>query len=271
MESNIILIPTDFTSVADCAVNHAAFTVKRMGGELRLLHVVPDQEQIKPAEEKLDQLCKAIETKHGVTAKGVVRVGTIFEDIGKAAEEIKARMILMGTHGVKGFQHVTGSYAIKVITNSDVPFIVVQNKWISPQGYAHIVLPMDLSQDTAKKLQNTIRLAKYFNSKAHIFTSLLSDQLKAEIVNKNLMIVIKELHANNIDYEVKIADGEGSMTSQLLEYASSIKADLIAIVNTHKRGQHEFISGLAERQILTNKDQIPVLVANPGVFFPGTE
>merc|ERR1711991_9537 len=39
-----------------------------------------------------------------VDVKAVVKVGNIFDDIGKIAEDKEARMIVMGTHGAKGMQ-----------------------------------------------------------------------------------------------------------------------------------------------------------------------
>ena len=42
------------------------------------------------------------------------------------ASEIDAEMVIMGTHGIKGMQKFFGSWALKVIANSKVPFIVIQ-------------------------------------------------------------------------------------------------------------------------------------------------
>ena len=51
----------------------------------------------------------------------------------------------MGTHGASRWQKITGSNALKVITNSPVPFIIVQEKLIQDSGYDHIVVPLDLN------------------------------------------------------------------------------------------------------------------------------
>jgi hypothetical protein len=58
----------------------------------------------------------------------VVRVGSVYEDIGDAAAEIDADLIIMGTHGMRGMQFITGSRALRVITSSSVPFVVVQER-----------------------------------------------------------------------------------------------------------------------------------------------
>ena len=87
---------------------------------------------------------------------------------GDFAAEHEAKLIFMGTHGAHGWQHVTGSHALKVVTNSSVPFIIVQEKLVKPTGYDSIVVPMDLNKETKQKLTIVSRLAKYFGSQVHV-------------------------------------------------------------------------------------------------------
>ena len=121
-----ILVPTDFTKVADCAMNHAAKMAERMGAEVHLLHIVGDADEVEVAQLKLDmEVGRAKRWSANVKVVPVVRVGSVYEDIGTAASEIGAGLIIMGTHGMRGMQFITGSRALRVITNSSVPFIVV--------------------------------------------------------------------------------------------------------------------------------------------------
>ena len=53
--------------------------------------------------------------------------GEIFTTIADVAEELNASLIFLGTHGKVGMQKLTGSWALKVIIKSKVPFIVVQD------------------------------------------------------------------------------------------------------------------------------------------------
>ena len=43
---------------------------------------------------------------------------------------------------------------MKVITHSEKPFIVVQNKGIKSTGYDNIVVPMDMTEDSKQKLDD---------------------------------------------------------------------------------------------------------------------
>jgi nucleotide-binding universal stress UspA family protein len=260
---NVILVPTDFTKVADCAINHAIVLAKKLGAEINLLHIVSKQNAIDATKEKLNKIAEEIRAKHGITTNGIARVGNIFDDIGDVAAEIGAKLIIMGTHGVKGIQHLTGSNAIKVITNSNVPFIVVQEKSIT-DGYEKIVLPMDMSKDTKQKVGSTVYLAKYFGSKVFVFAPKEDDEFLGNAVKRNVAFTESYLKEQGVPYEIKISEEKGNFTKLSIRYAAAINADLIAIVNDpDAAGMPDFLGSSDEQHILTNDPQIPVLCVNP--------
>ena len=114
----IILVPTDFSEAADTAINHAATFASVSGDEIRLIHIVNKDTKLKlkKAGESLDDLnaklqaqVAEVKSKYGVKADSHLREGSIFSTIGEVAEEISARLLIMGTHGVVGLQHITGA------------------------------------------------------------------------------------------------------------------------------------------------------------------
>jgi nucleotide-binding universal stress UspA family protein len=164
MSTKRILVPTDFTKVADCAMNHAAALAERMGATVDVLHIVSKAADLPEARTKV-----AMEAERGrkwsskVPFRPQVRVGSVYEEIGNTASELGAELIIMGTHGMRGMQFITGSRALRVITNGKVPFIVVQEKNIGPEGYNDILVPMDLQQETRQKVALVADMAKYFD------------------------------------------------------------------------------------------------------------
>ena len=144
MTKKKFIVPFDFTEVAESAIEHAMITAQAVGADVHLLHVVTKKDDIKSAKEKLDKAANKAQAdtlSHGVEIVNHVRVGNIFDDIGDFALEIGAELIFMGTHGAHGWQHITGSYALKVVTNSPTPFIIVQERRINLSGYDDIVVP----------------------------------------------------------------------------------------------------------------------------------
>ncbi|MGB5070033.1 MAG: universal stress protein, partial [Flavobacteriales bacterium] len=53
MSTKRILVPTDFTKVADCAMNHAAALAERMGATVDILHIVSKAADLPEARTKV--------------------------------------------------------------------------------------------------------------------------------------------------------------------------------------------------------------------------
>lgn len=257
---NLILVPTDFTKVGEVALEHALRLSKELEAEVHILHIVDKEENLVRAEKKLEEIKSEVKKVYREDIKTHAKTGNIFDDIGEVAAQLNARLIIMGTHGLKGFQHIMGSYALKVITNSAVPFIVVQEK-TEIHSVNNIVLPLSLSKETKHKLSITVYLAKYFGSQVHVIAPKETDEFYAKSVALNLAFTKKYLLENGIEYTVKIADDSRSFVKQINTYAEEINADLIAIVNSP--GGSGFFGNGEEQQVITNEAKIPVLCVNP--------
>jgi nucleotide-binding universal stress UspA family protein len=261
MNKKNFIVPYDFSNVADCALHHAIKTAKIVGANIYLLHVVAKENAIKDAEVKLN----AIATKN--TSKKVevfprVRVGNIFEDIGEFAAEHHAELIFMGTHGAHGWQHVVGSHAMKVITNSNIPFIIVQEREAKENGYDDIVAPLDLNKETKQKLALVANMAQYFNSRVHIITPDETDEFLRNKVLANIKFARTFFDERNIEITVTLAPSSG-FDKEVVRHAVKIEADLIAIMNLQKNNILGLLGANYEQYMITNDAQIPVMVVNP--------
>jgi nucleotide-binding universal stress UspA family protein len=258
----MILVPIDFSKVAECALNHALQLASALNTDVSLLHVIEKEKDRESASTKLQAIIDETAKTSKVRLNAIVKLGNIFDDIGGVAKEHKAQFIIMGTHGVKGMQHITGSYALKVITNSVVPFIVVQERNIR-EGYFNIVCPMDLSKETKQKIDLTVQVAKYFNSKVYLCSPHETDEFFINTIKRNLSFAEKQFKSNGIQCESKIFEEKGNFVKQTLQLAASVNADLMTIINGQEAGVHEYIAGTEERQFITNEAQIPVMCINP--------
>jgi len=265
MEKAKFLVPTDFTPVSDCAVKHAIKTATKVGAEVNLLHIVEKQGNIEDAKLKLKNFATTIKSDHpGLEVNTIIRIGNIFEDIGDVAQEIGAMMIFMGTHGATGMQHVTGSYALRVITNSDIPFVVVQEKDVKVDGYSDIVMPIDLTVETKQKLRLTKDMAKYFGSKIHLITPKEEDEWLQNKVTRNLNYAKEYLESNGCEFDtVMVEDAKSNFAKEVVKYSAKIDADLICIMNLFKNYLLFSLSVSYEQHLITNEAQIPVMVINP--------
>jgi len=135
-KQKITVVPWDFTPVAENALAHAVKISHMVHNEICLLHIV--DKAIKPAEEgqkmaALKLVANENSTKYNVPISVHISKGSIFSAIADFVNdkdkkhEKEANIVVMGTHGMKGMQKLTGSWALKVIVGSKVPFIVIQD------------------------------------------------------------------------------------------------------------------------------------------------
>ncbi len=259
MRTKNFIVPHDFTDVADIALEHAIATAKSVGAEIYLLHVVSKQKEIDAAETKLNGIIEALKSDVKVIAS--VRLGNIFDDIGDFASEHHAELIFMGTHGTQGWQHLTGMNALKVITHSSVPFVIVQEKTPKETGYDDIVVPLDLNKETKQKLAIVANIAKYFSSRVHVLTPNENDEFLRKQVTANIRFAKKYFEEREIEVTTNVIDG--SFDKKVVSHAKEIGADLIAIMNLRKDSMFGTLFSNNEEFVITNDAQIPTLIMNP--------
>ena len=187
----------------------------------------------------------------------------IFDDIGQAATEIGANIIIMGTHGASGWQKVVGSHALKVITNSSAPFIVVQKQIMRPSGYDHIVVPLDLHNQTKQKLELVGRMALYFNSNVHLISPFESDEFLLNKLKANIAWAKKYLASEGVKSNAHIGKKGANFINEIMNLASDVDADLISIMNLQKNSLMGMLGSTYEQSLITNDLQTPVLCVNP--------
>jgi nucleotide-binding universal stress UspA family protein len=261
MQNKSFIVPYDFSTVADCALQHAIKTAKIVGCEIYLLHVVAKTKKISESAQKLKDVIDSVDNE-GVSIHPAVRVGNIFEDIGDFAAEHNAQLIFMGTHGAHGLQHILGSHALKVITNSTVPFVVVQDKPALDTGYDDIIVPLDFNKETKQKLVMVANMASYFNSRVHVIIPEDQDEFLRNKTNTNIAFAKKFFEERQIDFVIELQPLD-DFDQEVLKYAAANDADLIAIMNLQKNSILGLLGANYEQSMITNEAQIPVMVMNP--------
>jgi nucleotide-binding universal stress UspA family protein len=141
-----ILVPTDFSAASEVAFNYALDIAFRDGATMHLLHVLeeqsfaaayPDgsyvelphvrQQLIREAEARLAAAgarCADV----SVTATTQVVVGQPDPTIVQQAMDRRSDVIVMGTHGRKGFAHLMlGSVAERVLRTAPCPVLTVRD------------------------------------------------------------------------------------------------------------------------------------------------
>ena len=141
-----ILVPVDGSEISLSAVKKAAQIAQAFGSQLTLISLVTEDPfvdadfyypspimkdyfvQAYANAEKALQQAQAIATENGVTANAQVIKGSVSEEgIIEAAEKLNIDLIVMGSHGRKGFQKfLLGSFAQDVLKGTKLPVLVVK-------------------------------------------------------------------------------------------------------------------------------------------------
>lgn len=260
-----ILVPTDFTAVVDYAMDHAMKLAKIIKAEVYLLHMVPDMDEKDVVELRMKaelERCRAIAPEIPLTP--VVRQGRVYAGIGEAADELGINMVIMGTHGMRGMQFITGSRALRTITNSKVPFIVVQERGMRAAGYRKIVVPMDLQRETRQNCGLVAGMAAFFNSTVHVIVPRENDEFLHRKLMQNIQFAREFFSERQIQLETTVADTDSrGFVQAVLAYAKQIDADLIAIMNMVGTNIFGALGVPYEQDVITNEAMIPVLMLNP--------
>jgi nucleotide-binding universal stress UspA family protein len=269
--NNVILIPTDFSEVCGNAISHGVKLAQSMGCTVTILHVINRETKaflkkknadVNFIEKRLKEYKRYYEKKCELTIDTMAVEGSIFEIINKVATEIKATLMVLGTHGKKGLQHVFGSYALRVVIDSPVPVIVVQKRHIR-NGYNHIVFPISNELEPRQKVQWATAISKLFNSKIHLFQAIESDTT----LNNRLQIITSQitnvLDEKSVPYSITTAEKQGDFAKQVLSFSADISADLIMIMTEPNYDVQGFSYAKWSEALMFNEAQMPVMCINP--------
>ena len=263
MDNKKLLVATDLSDAAYNALMCAVGIAKKLNSEIILLHVfeVADVDENarrlisssflnREIKRQLQEICDTVQSEHGIKSTYLTKEGDLFKLLGGTANETNSDILFVGTHGVQGVQHITGSFIAKTINLSPVPVWVVQ-KETPLKAYENIYVLIDEMFDNPG--HNTILdLAKMFNAKLNfVFTEPPSAYSVSDITNK-----IKTMVQNtNLACDIISIAEEMDKTKSLIDLAYSGASPLI-IINRNGSDADNFVG------LVTNKCHIEVLCLN---------
>jgi len=265
-----ILIPVDLSENSLLALEHGTFMAKLFKADMMLTHVVPNAGVFgnKPntidseTEKKLHQIANDIHIKNGCKVDISIKHGKISKQVVEAAKEYVADIIILGTHGVSGFEEFfMGSNAFRVITESHCPVLSVQQH-SQKMGFSNILCPIDNSAPSRQKLKYAVELAKHFGSKIQLLGILTveEDELTAKF-NKMFDQIEEYLTKHDIKFTSDLVYGENIATTTL-KYGEKMGSDLIVIMTEQEDNLTGIFLGPYAQQIV-NHSKIPVMSIKP--------
>jgi nucleotide-binding universal stress UspA family protein len=188
-----------------------------------------------------------------------MRKGKIYSEIVTFAKIKKADMIIAGSHGVSGFEEFwIGSNANRIVAHARCPVVTVRNGYDIKDKIAKIVVPIDHSNHTLKKIPFTAHITRMFGSEVHILV-LFSTNLQTmhKRVENFAEKAKKYFDKANVSYQVETIQTQNA-TKATIEYAQKIGAELISIMTEQDERKDSGLLGPCAQQVV-NHSPIPVL------------
>jgi len=256
-----ILVPIDFTPTTENALQYAIGLSDTLPVEhIVLFHVVGSDKDADPGKYNLEQLIQKYKDQTKIKLESEVRVGNIFDLIGSTAADLDASLIVMGTHGIKGMQRIIGSKAMRVITQSKTPYIVIQN--LPYKQVKKILIPVDYTKEVKQLLPLLQSLNDRFKASLILAKQKSNDEFIINKINNNLMYFKGYMKDNNIPFTESGSYTLKSKYKEVLDVATESGCDMIVTTIDPETNIADYIMGVEEQKLVANEAQIPVLCVN---------
>ena len=254
-----VLIPSDFSSISDNAVEYALGLPKEVVQEVVLLHAgakvgdhyITLNMQVNRLSEKFH-----VEIVNSEKAFSADLVNEIIKD----------RFIdfmIMGTSGEEGsiIKKMFGNHTSSVIDDLNCPIIAVpvnfKSKGISKIGYASDFTDID------DEMKQVIAFAKVFNAAVEVLhvAPVYPDLYDTEKINMD--VIVEELKIRNgyskIQYTIEETFGDNQIRKGIEQFAEHSHPDLMVMFHQKREGIDKIISSSSTENLITHLE-IPLLV-----------
>lgn len=266
-----IEVAIDFSKSSIQAFHYALNIAKVCGCSIKLVYVSKrrDKESTLVKDEKgmetsiFDSFNKlisdpSIDEKIQITYK--LLHGRIFEEITNQAKYTDANMIVMGAHGMSGFEEEwVGNNVMKVVYHSEKPVLIVKKPFkLKKVLIEKILLPIDSTPETLQKIPFTLELAKLYKSQINVFSICnLKTKNAEEKLKENTDKAMKLIIESGLRYinEKKICD---NLSKATVDYAKKRNTDLISIMTEQEYTSGHSLSNVFAQQTI-NHSPFPVL------------
>ena len=258
-----ILVTVDFTPTAEKAIALAGNIAKTRGDEIVLLHIFEAMHMGEKAAQAmkfspiykalvndLEDLCEKTRNVYGIKVSFIIKDGDIFEHISQSAKEINCSLVVMGVHGLKGIQKITGSYAAQIIAQCTHPFLTIQQNGM-PELSGNMLVYTNERTITADKQKWISDFASKFALNVVLIVSTQAGSHMASIMNQNREEFKTLLNNANVSCELSEADN----ADEVLAAAGSHKPSIIVLIK--ETSETEFTED--EIKLLYNSSQIPLM------------
>ncbi len=270
-----ILLPTDFSEVAEYSLKYAANLAKIYDAEIVALYMIDREDAFLTRmeamqlfenidyHERINQSFKDFLNKDylsDIKVQTVIKRHVDFTKISDLLEILEVDLIVMGTHGAHGLGGMfLGSNAEKVVRTSKVPTLIVKMNR-SNFKLDKVVLTCDLDLEMTEAFEKAYQFLKDNNLDFDIlYVNTPEDFMSTELIEKGIEKFTAALNIaeENIGDKIIIYD-DYNIEAGIFNYAKKVEADLIVMPTHGRKGLSRVIfNSYGEK--MANQSETPVL------------
>lgn len=195
------------------------------------------------------------------------RKGKVYQELALQVKASNSELIVVGTHGISGFEQFwIGSNAFKIISYAACPVVSIRYDYNIEKPIKRIIVPIDNSIDSIKKIPMAAKLAKAFDAEIHLLsiytTTLVSLKKK---VDRAVMAAEKYLAKENVVFVTKVVQSN-NLPITVVDYGKKVKGDMIVIMTDQEKANLSILMGDYSQKII-NLSSIPILSVKPENLF----
>lgn len=272
-----ILVPTDMSDFGNLAIRYAAMFHQRLGARLTLLYAdesyfpvdvleMPLGYYIENATETKTKLHEKLRSYANEQLPATLVETTVVEDaparaIVQTAKQMRADLIVMGTHGRRGWRRaLLGSVTEAVLHETNVPVLTVTPGAMrdEAQPIRTIVCPVNFTYIARESLHHASVLAEAFDAElVVVYVAEAIETPKLPEVEAAFSLWVGPAVRERVRYRLTIV-GQGEPAESVLATAADVDADLIVLGAQHKFFSDATVIG-ATTQRITRFARCPVL------------
>ncbi|MCF8379415.1 MAG: universal stress protein [Bacteroidales bacterium] len=264
MTKGNILVPVDFSDASASAVHVATKLARLDHRNISLLHIHNDK-SVEKLQHDLDSLAASIKN-NSLQVNTLLKKGNLFTEITETTHKEAYGMMVIGTHGYKGFREkLLGADILKLLRTIPIPVIAVQKEYRFPdKGFSKILFPVSGHEALPVKLNTAIAIASNFNAEIHLYTVQKPGNEWTIKFRENIKLAKESFEKAGVNY-IRVTEDQQSFSvgysKQIMAYAKTNGIDLISMMTIPTRENYYFADSDKEH-ILTNDAKIPVLCSS---------
>jgi len=283
-----ILVAIDYSAMSNEALKRAISIAKKKDAQLIVMHAIEpsfielpflkyvNKDKIKQqVTEKIDQLNTETNLKYILLVESGLAVGTIT----RKAQETKADLLIIGTHGKDDISsNHFGSTALKLIQNTHIPVLVIKNEF--KNIYQKMIAPTNLSDYSKESILfanalfpklsrkylyawesiDEIQALRYRISPAELYEFKTESLTEAETALEKF---VEEVGGG----EMELINYEASINENLLAFITKDQSDLLVLGSKGVKNLNSFVFGSTASYLIQSSPidvlaYVPIITGN---------